>query len=344
MAFSTTLGAIAQHVGARLIGDADKVVTGLQTLSLAGSDQVSFLANPRYRAALASTRAAAVLVSPGMAAQCPVDYLEVGDPYLAYAKVSRLFDNRRKPAAGIHASACVDPSARVDASASVGPYAVIEAGAEIGAGVEIGPHTVVGADCRIGADTRLAAHVTLYHEVRIGERVLVHSGAVIGADGFGFANESGNWVKIAQLGGVEIGSDVEIGAGTTIDRGALEDTRIGAGVILDNQIQVAHNVEIGEKTAIAGCTAIAGSTKIGSRCTIAGAAGITGHLSIADGVHITAMTLVTKSLTQAGAYSSGTGMSDHRSWKRNVVRFGQLDQLAKRLTRLEKALKVTDTD
>ncbi len=344
MVFSTTLGEIAQRVGARLIGDPEKVVSGLHTLSLAGPAQVSFLANPRYRTALAATKAAAVLVTPDMAAQCPVDCLEVRDPYLAYAKLSLLFDKRDKPAAGIHSSACIDPSATVAASASIGPYAVIEAGADIGAGVEVGPHCVVGAGCRIGAQSRLAAHVTLYHGVHVGQRVLIHSGAVIGADGFGFANESGNWVKIAQLGGVEIGDDVEVGAGTTIDRGALENTRIGAGVILDNQIQVAHNVEIGEKTAIAGCTAIAGSTKIGSRCTIAGAAGITGHLSIADGVHITAMTLVTKSLTQAGAYSSGTGMSDHRSWKRNVVRFGQLDQLAKRLTTLEKTLKVTDKD
>jgi UDP-3-O-[3-hydroxymyristoyl] glucosamine N-acyltransferase len=340
------LGEIAEVLGARLVGDAQRTIMGIQTLNRSAEHQISFLSNPRYRSDLARTRAGAVLLTEAMLTDCPTDALVVIDPYLAYARLSQLFADCSPIKAGIAPSAVIHGDARIDATASIGPHAVIQTGVCIGPGVVIGPQSVIGENCSIGADSRLEAHVTLYHGVHLGARVLVHSGAVLGGDGFGFANDRGRWVKIAQLGGVRVGDDVEIGAGTTIDRGALEDTCIADGVKLDNQIQVAHNVTIGEDTAIAGCTAIAGSTKIGSRCTIAGGVGITGHLDIADGVHVTAMSLVSKSLREAGAYSSGTGISPNRQWRRNVVRFGQLDKLAKRLDLLErnlqKHLKVDD--
>jgi UDP-3-O-[3-hydroxymyristoyl] glucosamine N-acyltransferase len=194
---------------------------------------------------------------------------------------------------------------------------------------------VVGARSNVGDHTSLAANVTLYHDVEVGVCCIIHGGAVIGADGFGFAKDGFGWVKIAQLGGVTIGDHVEVGAGTTIDRGALDNTLIGYGVKLDNQVQIAHNVELGDYTAIAGCTAIAGSTKLGKHCAIAGACGITGHLTLADGVHVTAMSLVTHSISEPGAYSSGTGLDKNQKWRRNATRFKQLDQMAKRLKQLE---------
>ncbi len=344
MAQSFTLEEIAGTLGARLVGDPTRLISGIQTLERAGNNEIAFLANPRYLKDLAGTSAAAVLLQEAQLDQCPVDALVLDNPYLSYAQLSHWFDDRPAVVSGIHPSAVVSPDAMVDASAVIGPGAVIEAGAQIGARVEIGPHSVVGAGSVIGESSRLAAGVTLYHQVCIGRRVLIHSAAVIGADGFGFANNKGPWQKIAQLGRVIIGDDVEIGAGTTIDRGALDDTRIGNGVKLDNQIQIAHNVQLGDDTAIAGCVGIAGSTKIGRRCTIAGGAMIVGHLDIADGVHISATTLVTKSLNKPGLYSAGTGMLPHRQWKKNVVRFRQLDQLASRLATLEKQIEKSSGD
>ncbi|WP_207061753.1 UDP-3-O-(3-hydroxymyristoyl)glucosamine N-acyltransferase [Motiliproteus sp. SC1-56] len=332
-----SLGEIAAFLGATLAGDGERRVSGLQTLAAAQPDQVSFLANPKYRRELASTQAAAVILHPSQVDACPVPTLALDNPYLGYARLSAWFDPRPQAVPGIHATAVVHERAQVDASASVGPGAVIEADVRVAAGASIGPHCVLGAGSVIGRDTRLAARVTLYHGVRIGARCVIHSGAVIGADGFGFANDQGHWHKIAQIGGVVIGDDVEVGAGTTIDRGALEDTVIGDGVKLDNQIQVAHNCRIGENSAIAGCAGLAGSSKIGRRCTIGGGAGIAGHLELADDVHVSAMTLVTKSLQKPGVYSSGTGLSPHQQWKKNVVRFRQLDQLAARVAALEKS-------
>lgn len=340
------LSSLAERVGGRVQGDPDTLIHSLATLHSAGPGQLSFFANARYLAQLKSSRAEAVLVQEAHLADVPGHAIVVADPYLAFARLSALFD-WRQPVVG-----AIADSARVAASASVDPSARIEAGAvigeevQIGARVSIGANTVVGAGCRIGADSRLEANVTLYPDVSLGERVLVHSGAVLGADGFGFAHDagSGEWVKICQLGGVVIEDDVEIGAGTTIDRGALEATHIERGVKLDNQIQVAHNVRIGAYTAIAGCTAIAGSTKIGRHCTIAGMSGITGHLEIADGTHITAMSLVSRSISRPGAYSSGTGLEPHRQWKRNVVRFRQLDELARRVRKLEQALEHISTE
>nr|WP_210397190.1 UDP-3-O-(3-hydroxymyristoyl)glucosamine N-acyltransferase [Motiliproteus sediminis] len=335
MAITFTLGEIAAAVDARLIGDPATPVTGLQTLAAAGGSDVSFLANKRYRAELATTAAAAVLIEPAFVDECPVAALVTDTPYLAYARLTHRFEQRPAVAKGVHPTATVDPSAEVAADASIGPGVVIGAGVSIAAGVEIGPGCVIGDHSVIGEQTRLAARVTLYHAITLGRRNLIHSGVVIGADGFGFAPSPEGWQKIAQLGGVVTGDDVEIGANTTIDRGALEPTRIGNGVKIDNQVQIAHNCEIGDNSAIAGCAGIAGSTKIGQRCTIAGAAGIAGHLEIADDVHVSGMAMVTNSLNEKGIYSSGTGILPYQQWKRNVVRFRQLDKLAGRVAALE---------
>ncbi|HEY9036845.1 MAG TPA: UDP-3-O-(3-hydroxymyristoyl)glucosamine N-acyltransferase [Pseudomonadales bacterium] len=331
-----TLGAIAREIGAECSGDASHVVTGIQSLQQASASELSFLSNGLYRQHLSNTQAAAVILTAEFAAESPVPTLVVANPYLAYARLSQRFSNTPVMAAGVHASAVVASTATIAATASIGPNCVIAEHAVIGEKTVLHAGVVVGAGSVIGSDCLLHANVTLYHGVRLGDRVTVHSGAVIGSDGFGFASSPDGWVKIAQNGGVCIGSDVEVGAGTTIDRGALGDTVLEDGVIIDNQVQIAHNVHIGKGSAIAGCTAIAGSTRIGERCTIAGAAGITGHLTIAAGVHITAMSLISKSIHEAGAYSSGTAMAPTKEWRKNAVRFLQLDQLFRRVSDLEK--------
>jgi UDP-3-O-[3-hydroxymyristoyl] glucosamine N-acyltransferase len=330
------LAQLAEQLGAELRGEGEVLITGLATLQDAGPDQLSFLANAQYRKHLAGCRAGAVLLSAADAAGYPGNALVVANPYLAYAQLSHLFD--RKPIAlqGVHATAVVAEDAVVDASASIGPYAVIESGAQICAGVSIGAHCVVGARSVIGEGGWLAPRVTLYHDVRIGKRVVIQSGAVIGGEGFGFANEKGVWQKIAQIGGVSIGDDVEIGANTTVDRGALADTQIGNGVKLDNQIMIAHNVQIGDNTAMAGCAGISGSTKIGKNCMIAGGVGMVGHIEVCDNVFVTGMTMVTRSITEPGSYSSGTAMQPAAEWRKSAARIRQLDDMARRLQQLEK--------
>ncbi|MDF2181773.1 UDP-3-O-(3-hydroxymyristoyl)glucosamine N-acyltransferase [Neptuniibacter sp. CAU 1671] len=334
-----TLAELAALLQADLKGDAAYTVSGLASLEQAGPNHLAFLANSRYAKQLATTQAGVVIVAPEEAALVQGNALVIANPYLAYARVSQLFDAVSSVAPGVHPSAVVTEGAVIHPSAAIAAGVVVGAGCEIGESVILEANVVLGEGCKIGARTRLQANVTCYHDVWIGDDCLIHSGAVLGADGFGFAPSADGWVKIAQLGGVRIGHRVEIGACTTIDRGALEHTEIGDGVILDNQIQIAHNVKIGKNSAIAGCTAVAGSTKIGDRCTIAGACGITGHLELADGVHITAMSLVTKSITTPGAYSSGTGLMPSGQWKKNVVRFRQLDELARRLKSVEEQVK-----
>lgn len=333
-----TLGQIAERLGAQCQGDPARVIRGVATLQSAGPDQIAFLANPAYRGQLATTRAGAVLVSPDISQDCPGDAVIVGNPYLAFARVATWLDESPAPADGRHPTATVHPEACVHPDVSLGAHCVVEAGASIGAGTAIGPGTIVGRGARIGDNCRIWANVVIYHGVSIGHRCILHSGVVIGSDGFGFANEAGSWVKIPQTGAVVLGDDVEVGANTVIDRGALDDTRIGNGVKLDNLIQVAHNVQIGDHTAIAGCTAIAGSARIGRHCTIAGGAGIVGHIEIADRVHVAAMTLVTKSITESGAFASGTGMLPVGEWKKSVARFRQLDDMARRIRKLEQQL------
>ncbi|WP_028468106.1 UDP-3-O-(3-hydroxymyristoyl)glucosamine N-acyltransferase [Neptunomonas japonica] len=333
---SFTLSEIASLVKGRLVGDSELVINSLSTLESAKSGQLSFLANAKYTASLGQTQAGAVLITENHLVNAPCAAVVVDDPYLAFAQLSKFFDWRLKANFGIASSAHISASAQVHEQASIAAGVVLGEETIIESGVYIGPNAVVGNRCVVAKDARIEAGVILYDDVHIGQRSLVHSGAVLGGDGFGFAPTKGAWVKIYQLGGVRVGQDVEIGAGTTVDRGALDHTYIKDGVKLDNQIQIAHNVVIGEQTAIAGCTAIAGSTKIGRRCTIAGMSGIVGHLTIADNTHITAMSLISKSVTQPGqVLSSGTGQELHRSWKKNVIRFKKLDSMAKRITALE---------
>lgn len=336
---SYTAAELATILDAELEGDPEARIEGIATLENAGAEHLAFLHSGRYQSQLKSCRAGAVLVKEEFAAEVSGTALIVADPYIAYAAASVLFDRALESKPGICPSAVIDSTATVAPSAVIGANAVIGSNTVVAEGVRVGANTVIGNNCVVGENTRLAANVSVYDDVRIGKQCVIHSAAVIGADGFGFANDGGHWVKIHQLGGVVIGDRVEVGAGTTIDRGALDDTCIGDGVILDNQIQIAHNVTIGENTAIAACAAIAGSTRIGKQCTIAGACGIAGHLTIADGTHITAMSLISKSITEAGAYSSGTVMEPHQQWKRNAVRFRQLDDMARRIKELETIIK-----
>ncbi|MBU1331245.1 MAG: UDP-3-O-(3-hydroxymyristoyl)glucosamine N-acyltransferase [Gammaproteobacteria bacterium] len=332
------LAQLADQLGAVVRGDASQMINGLATLQDAGPGQLTFLANPQYRKFLPSCRAGAVLLTAADAEGYDGTAVVVANPYLAYAQLSHLFDRKPHGVVGVHPTAQVASDAQVDPSASIGPFVVIESAARIGAGVTLGAHCVVGARSQIGEGGWLAPRVTLYHDVRIGARVVIQSGAVIGGEGFGFANEKGVWQKIAQIGGVVIGDDVEIGANTTIDRGALADTLIGNGVKLDNQIMIAHNVQIGDNTAMAGCVGISGSTKIGRNCMIAGGVGMVGHIEVCDNVFVTGMTMVTRSITEPGAYSSGTAMQPAGEWKKSAARIRQLDDMARRLRELEKQL------
>jgi UDP-3-O-[3-hydroxymyristoyl] glucosamine N-acyltransferase len=320
-----TLGELAVRFGLGLQGEPDLRISRVATLSHADAGALSFLANTRYRRQMESTRATAVVVGPENAAGCPVAALIDPNPYLAYARIADLLHPQAPTAAGIHPSAVASAGARIAASASVGPLAVIEDDVEIGERVFVGPGCIVQQGARIGADSRLVARVNVCAGVRIGRRCIVHAGAVIGADGFGFAPDAGTWVKVPQVGTVQIGDDVEIGANTTIDRGAIDDTVVEDGVKLDNQIQVGHNVTIGAHTAIAGCVGISGSATIGKRCMIGGGVGIAGHLTIADDVVVTGCSLVSASIRHAGSYSSGMPAVETRMWRRMVAHLRRLD-------------------
>lgn len=319
-------------------GQGDELLTGLAPLASAKAGELSFLANVKYKSQLSESGATAVIVHPSMQADCPASAIIADNPYLAYARASALFDPWRRPAAGVHASAVV-LSSKVHPSAAIGANCVIEEGAEIGEGTVVGPGTVIGADAKVGKHCLLHANVTLYHKVVLGDHCVIHSGVVIGADGFGFAPSPEGWVKVHQIGSVRIGSRVEIGACSSIDRGAITDTILGDGVILDDQILIAHNVEIGSGTAMAGGCQVAGSTKIGKNCTFGGSVGVLGHLQIADNVHVTARSLVAKSLTEAGAYSSGVSAMESSVWRKSMARLGRLDELFRRVLSLEKSLK-----
>ncbi|MDN3640384.1 UDP-3-O-(3-hydroxymyristoyl)glucosamine N-acyltransferase [Simiduia curdlanivorans] len=332
-----TLEVLAEKAGAELLGDPNYEISSLATLTKAAAGQLSFLANPSYAQHLADCQAGALILRPDMADQFAGNKLVHKDPYRAYAAITALFAPSKDMPAGVHPSAVVAECATIHPSASIGARVVIEEGVHIEANVVIGAATVVGAGSVVGAGTRLAANVTLYGQVTLGQDCIVHGGAVIGADGFGFAPSPDGWVKIHQLGGVRIGNKVEIGANTCIDCGALDDTIIGNDVKLDNLIQIGHNVVIGDHTAIAAHTAVAGSTRIGQRCTIAGCVAITGHIEIADGVHVSGATVVTKSITQEGSsWSSGTPMLPTSDWRRQAARFNQLEKLTKRVRELEK--------
>ena len=327
-------------------GDLPQIL-GLGTLSGAGPQEISFLSNPRYQSQLAATRAGAVIVSPYVAAALPqagrTAFVRVvcKHPYLLYARLAQWFDAARRPPAppGVHPSAIVAADAVIEPGASIAAQCVIEAGVRIGRDARIGPACVIGRGAQIGADTVLHPRVTLYEGVKVGERCILHSGAVLGADGFGFAPDptlgKGAWGKIPQLGAVSVGNDVEIGANTTIDRGALDDTVIADGVKLDNQIMIAHNVRIGAHTAIAACVGVAGSTSIGERCTIGGAAMLSGHLVLVDDVHISGGTAVTSNINKPGRYTGVYPYADHGEWQRNAAVIQQLSKLRRRVRTLE---------
>lgn len=336
---SYTLGEIAELIGGVVQGDSTVPVRGIAPLELAKAGDISFLDNKKYRKFLASTQASAVILSPEEAASSSIPALICKQPYVGYAKAANLFNHKFAYQQGIHSSAVIGAGCTIADDVSIAAHCVIEDNVTIGSGTYIGPGCVVGQGSCLGEHCHLWANVTIYHGVNIANRAIIHSGVVIGSDGFGIANDEGKWLKVPQLGGVSIEDDVEIGANTAIDRGAMGDTLIGEGVKLDNQIQVGHNVEIGAYTAIAGCTGISGSTKIGRHCRISGMVGFTGHFEIADGTVISGMSMVSKSITQPGIYSSGTALEPHHQWRKNAVRFRQLDDMAKRITELEHQLK-----
>ena len=332
-----TLGQIAARFGLVLRGDPAARVTRIAQLESAAAGSIAFLADPRHRRHLATTGATAVVLDAKSAPDCPVNALIADNPRASYARIAAWLHPEPAFVPGVHPSAVVGEGARIAASAEIGATAVIGAGALIGERVRVGPGSVIGAGARIGEDTRLAARVTLYPGVRIGRRGLLHSGAVIGADGFGIAQDRDGWVKVPQLGGVVIGDDVEVGANTTIDRGAIGDTVLEDGVKLDNQIQVGHNVRIGAHTAIAGCAGISGSTTIGKRCLIGGQVGIAGHLEIADDVIVLGQSMVSHSIPKAGVYAAAVPASEAGAWRRVVGRLRQLDELFNRVRRLERS-------
>jgi UDP-3-O-[3-hydroxymyristoyl] glucosamine N-acyltransferase len=327
---------LAERFALRLQGDGDVLLDGVATLANAEPGKLAFLANPRYRAQLAQTRAGAVVMRAADAEGYAGTALLADDPYAAFARLAAQFETRSVPEPGVHASAAIAADAFVDPSAQVGPFVSIGARSRIEAGAVVGPGCVIGEDCVVGAGSELVARATLVKRVRLGQRVLVHPGAVLGADGFGLAMDTGRWLKVPQLGGVVVGDDCEIGANTCIDRGAIEDTVLEEDVRLDNQIQVGHNVRIGAHTAMAGGAAVAGSARIGRYCLIGGCAGVVGHIELCDRVVVTAMSLVTHSIREPGEYSSGTPLMPSREWRRNSVRFKQLDALVRRMASRDK--------
>jgi UDP-3-O-[3-hydroxymyristoyl] glucosamine N-acyltransferase len=328
-----TLGELAVRFGCVLKGDPDVRVSRVATIERADGESITFLANTRYKKYLAQTCAAAVVIDPKLADACPVAALLAPNPYATYARIASALYPAPSFAAGRHPTSSIDSSATVDASASIGPHAVLEANVEIGPRVVVGPGCVVMAGAKIGADTRLFANVTVCSGVTIGARCIFHPGVVLGSDGFGFAPDGGAWVKIPQVGGVRIGNDVEIGAKSTIDRGAIEDTVIGDGVKLDNQVHIAHNVQLGAHTVMAGQSGIAGSTTVGQRCMIGGQCGIGGQLTICDDVAVTGKSFVSTSIRKPGLYSGSLTVDEAVRFRKNAARFHQLDELARRLRR-----------
>lgn len=319
-------------------GDGDVIADHVAALEQAGPGALSFLADPRRRKHLATTSAAIVIVEPDLADGASVPALLAPNPHLAFARAAALVSPPRAEPEGIHPTAWIHPGATLGSGVAVGAHSAIGKGTRIGDQVQIGPGCAIGEDVEIGEGSRLMSRVSVFDRTLIGRRCLIHEGAVIGSAGFGYAHDNGRWEAVPQLGRARLGDDVDVGANTTIDRGAIDDTIIGNGVKLDNLVQVGHNVQIGEHTIIAACTGIAGSTRIGSHCAIGGAVGIAGHLVIVDGVQLTGMSQVTKSLRKPGIYSSGTGIEPNPQWRRNTVRFHQLEEMNKRLRELEEKL------
>jgi UDP-3-O-[3-hydroxymyristoyl] glucosamine N-acyltransferase len=336
------VAALAGEFDARLVGDPDVLVERLAPLESASAAELTFLSHPKYQGKLARSAAACVVVGPGAAAAAMQRgaCIIVDDPYFYFARITQLWKREHAPSSAsggtaLHPSAFIDPQARLAAGVVVGAFACIGARAVLDAGVQVGAHSVIGNDAHIGAETRLSARVTVADGCSLGERCIVHPGAVIGADGFGFAPHAGRWEKIEQLGAVRIGNDVEIGANTCIDRGALQDTVIEDGVKLDNLVQIGHNVRVGAHTAMAGCAGVAGSATIGAHCTVGGGAVVLGHLSLADHVHISAASVVTRSIHKPGHYTGLFPIDDNAQWEKNAATLKQLHALRERLKMLE---------
>lgn len=334
------LDEIVAHLGGALEGDGSIVVSQVATLASAQAGQIAFLANPKYRQQLQSTSASAVIVPPKFAGDTTLPRIVHPNSYAYYARVVQLLNPAEARPRGVHPSAVVHSV--VPPSVSVGENVVLGKDVALGENVTLYPGCVVGDGVSIGDDSVLYPNVVIYRACKIGKRAIVQAGAVIGSDGFGFAKEGDSWVKIPQIGRVVIGDDVEIGANTSIDRGALDDTILGDGVKLDNQIQIAHNVVIGQHTAMAGCVGVAGSTRIGQRCTIGGAGMIVGHLDLADDVHVSAGTMVTKSLRQPGQYTSIFPLESHAEWLQNAAQIKRLAKLAERVSELEEKLELME--
>jgi UDP-3-O-[3-hydroxymyristoyl] glucosamine N-acyltransferase len=334
-----TLDEIAAQVEGKVHGEGSHQIEKVATLKKAKQSDISFFSNTKYKKFLENSRAGAVLVDIDFVSMVSTNAIVVKDPYVAYAKVATLLFPNNKITPGVHPTAWISPDSHCHNSASIGAHVFVDAGVEIAENVEIGPGCVIQQGVKIASGTRLTANITICTQVSIGKNVIIHPGVVIGADGFGIANDKGKWIKVPQLGSVEIGDDVEIGANTTIDRGALDNTIIGVGVKLDNQIQIAHNVIIGEHTVIAGSAGVAGSTQIGKHCAIGGGACINGHLTIADGVQITGMSMVTKSIKESGSYSSGIPAEPTQQWHKNVVRYRTMKKLEDRVKLLEALTK-----
>lgn len=334
-----TLAELARRFGGRVRGAGEVDIVSVAALDRAGPGHISYLQDRRYRPELAATRASAVILRADDAEAYPGNALIVEQPQLCFARIAAFLHPAPAIKAGIHPTAQVDPTARIAASASIGPHAVVEAGAVVGEEAQIGPGCHVGRDARVGARTRLIGRVWIGYGCVVGADSLLHPGAVIGADGFGFAKDGERWVKIPQLGRVVIGNDVEIGANTTIDRGTFGDTEIADGVKLDNLIHIGHNVRIGEHTAMAACVGVSGSVTIGRRCLFAGQVGVVDHVSIADDVMVLGKSMVAASIDEPGAYSSGIPAEPAEQWRRRLVRLRQLDEMAQRLKQLEKELE-----
>ena len=341
-AASYTLAELARRFDLRLEGDGAIAITHVGTLENGGEGAIAFLANPRYRGQLETTRASAVIVSPDDAARTSRPRLVARDPYASFARIAQFLHPAPAFEPGMDATARVDRTAAVAQSARIGPYAVIEARARVGERAQIGAHCVVGADTSVGDDCVLNAHVTLYPRTVIGPRTVLHSGAVIGADGFGLAESDQRWIRIPQTGRVVIGADCEIGANTTIDRGTVDDTVLGDDVKLDNQIQIGHNCVIGDHTALAGCVGVAGSTRSGRNCRIGGAAMISGHLEIADGTTVGGGSVVFSTIDSPGVYSSVMPLQPYREWQKTAAQLRHLAQLRERVAALERALGDAD--
>ncbi len=334
-----SLKKLAEYVGGYIIGDENCLIEHVATLKNASTGDISFLTNLKYKNELQATQASAVILSEKHASECLTNALVVANPHPAYAKIATLLYTEKTEKSGVHSMAVVDPTCQIDDSVWIGAHCVVEAGVVIQAGSVIGPGCYIGKDVFIGENCELTVNISLMHDCRLADRVLIHPGVVIGADGFGQAYDNDKWIKVPQVGAVQIGNDVEIGANTTVDRGTIEDTIIEDGVKLDNLIQIAHNVRIGKNTVMAASTAVAGSTTVGENCAIGGCVGIAGHLTIVDNVTITGRSTVLQSVKVPGVYSSSTPLEPNKFWHKNHIRFKQLDDMAKRIKALEKELE-----